>query len=229
MSAENSDDGPKIVWTFPLIRMLTSGSRLINREEGEIALGNNIQTARNKVKQRVDNRRQKFTGTEEEEGGDDELDDIVNQIDELNDSRSFSFEQTDDADADSTVDIEEGVFVPVRTRIDVGDTVVWTNNDDEVHRVLSISGNDFGSGRLEPGDSFSHTFNSEEAVVYVDPITGRQQMCGAVIVGDAELDQQLPCEEEIDAQLFEEEVEYSEGSRSMSQAAQDKDGMDRGF
>jgi len=229
MSAENGDDGPKVVWTFPLIRMLTSRNRLISRQDGEVQLGKNIKNARSKVRDRVSERRESLTSSSDDDEEEDKLDEIANQIDDINSNRRFSFTQNEEVDADVTVDIEEGVFVPVRTKIEPGETVAWINNDDSPHRVLSISGLDFGSGRLEPGEAYTHTFDDEEVVIYIDPITGRQQMCGAIIVGDVEEDFDLPCEQEIDAQLFEQEHEYAERGRSMAQAAEDKDNMESGF
>lgn len=229
MSTENSDDGPKIVWTFPLVRMLTSRGGLISRQDGEATLGNNIQNARQKVRDRVEKRKQQVSSSSDTDDEDDELDGITNEIDQINRNRDLTFGQSDGEEADATVDIEEGVFVPVRTRIEVGDTVTWMNNDDRPHRVLSLDGDDFGSGRIEPDESYSHTFNREEAVIYIDPIAGRARMCGAVIVGNAELERDLPCEQDVDAQLFEEEVEYAEAGRSLSQAAQDKQDMESGF
>lgn len=229
MSAENGDTGPKVVWTFPLIRMFTSRNRLLSRQEGNVKIGKNIQNARGKVKERIEKRKESITKGSSDDAEPDELDDIASSIDEINNNRSFSFGQESDEEADSTVDIEEGVFVPVRTNIEPGDTVVWRNNDTQVHRVLSISGLDFGSGRLEPGESYSHTFNDEETVIYIDPIVGRSEMCGAVIVGDSEEDIALPCEQDVDAQLFKDESEFSERGRSMSDAVKDKEDMNIGY
>ena len=56
-------------------------------------------------------------------------------------------------------------FDPNPVRIKVGDTVTWTNNDQySVYTITSppprvaTQGTNFMSDRLEPGDTFSHTF-----------------------------------------------------------------------
>ena len=57
-------------------------------------------------------------------------------------------------------------FDPNPVRIKVGDTVTWTNNDQYSAYVIvsppphhtGILGMNFMSDRLEPGDTFSHTF-----------------------------------------------------------------------
>jgi plastocyanin len=56
-------------------------------------------------------------------------------------------------------------FDPNPVRIKVGDTVTWTNNDQySVYTITSppprvgTQGMNFMSDRLEPGDTFSHTF-----------------------------------------------------------------------
>jgi len=49
-------------------------------------------------------------------------------------------------------------FVPKTITIPVGDTVVWTNNGNAQHTATSDSGL-FDSGTMNPGATFSHTFN----------------------------------------------------------------------
>ncbi len=48
----------------------------------------------------------------------------------------------------------------------VGGTVRWTNNDTVNHTVTSDSGSELNSGILEPGDTYIHTFNSEDTFNY---------------------------------------------------------------
>jgi len=38
--------------------------------------------------------------------------------------------------------------------------VTWTNNDAVAHTVTSDSGGELNSGVLQPGDSYTYTFNS---------------------------------------------------------------------
>jgi plastocyanin len=56
------------------------------------------------------------------------------------------------------VAIENLKYRPATVEVEVGDTVVWTNNDDRDHTVTADDGS-FDSGRLRAGKSFSKTFD----------------------------------------------------------------------
>lgn len=88
-------------------------------------------------------------------------------------------------------DNTESCYDPSRIFIKVGDTITWTNNDDALHTVTSgslIDGYDknFDSGLLKLGDSFSHTFNENNAS-YSYYCTIHPWMIGYVVVGNAEI------------------------------------------
>ena len=55
-------------------------------------------------------------------------------------------------------------YEPNPINIKVGDTVTWTNDHRESHTVTSSSG--FDSGIIEPGQSFSHTFEKTGTFQY---------------------------------------------------------------
>ena len=57
-----------------------------------------------------------------------------------------------------SVAIKSSTFVPNIVEISKGTTVTWTNDDGVPHTVTSISGA-FDSGNLEPGKTYSYTFN----------------------------------------------------------------------
>jgi LPXTG-motif cell wall-anchored protein len=76
----------------------------------------------------------------------------------------------------SEVDFE---FVPATVTVAVGDTVIWTNNGASPH---TSTGGSWNSGQMNPGDTFSHTFNSAGTFPYVCQFHESQGMVGTVIV-----------------------------------------------
>jgi plastocyanin len=56
-------------------------------------------------------------------------------------------------------------FVPNPITITVGTTVKWTNNDNVSHDVTSQN-NLFFSGNLDPGATYTHTFQSAGSFPY---------------------------------------------------------------
>lgn len=57
-----------------------------------------------------------------------------------------------------SVNIKGNTFVPDTVTIPKGTTVTWTNGDSVSHTVTSISG-EFDSGSIDPGKTYSYTFN----------------------------------------------------------------------
>lgn len=99
-----------------------------------------------------------------------------------------------------TVDMVSSTFDPVRLDVETGTTVVWENEDSYGHTVVSDQFHDvaeswdFESDTLGGADTTSYTFDSSGVYEYYCDIHGRAQMCGAILVGGATLDQDLPCE-----------------------------------
>ena len=72
----------------------------------------------------------------------------------------------DDATANAVaVTIKDFSFQPDATDIAVGDTVTWTNEDPAPHTATGQGGS-FQSGRLNTGESFSHTFDAAGTFEY---------------------------------------------------------------
>lgn len=212
MSSSDSE-GPKLVWTFPLLRAVQNRSGILN-------IGSNIGSAIGSNLMEVgassnSNREQQ-----------DDVSGLEDDIDSLKSSSEQTFSDLDDySQAEGVVEVEivDGAFVPQRTNIEPGETVEWINNDDSTHSLMSIEGNDFSSGPIESGETYEHTFDSEGVVIYIDSIEGGDEMSGAIIVGDVRLDQDLPSEKEVGRELF-----TSGPNRSMSQAAEEKQMMKEG-
>jgi plastocyanin len=91
---------------------------------------------------------------------------------------------------------------PVRLEVSTGTEVKWVNDDSTPHTVTSAQFHDKAKEwdfeeDLSASGEVTHTF--DEAGVYEHYSTsmgdgGKSGMCGAVIVGDATLDADLPCE-----------------------------------
>lgn len=75
------------------------------------------------------------------------------------------------------VSIVDFTFTPANMSVTSGTTVVWTNMDDVDHTVTSDS---FSSSALEPGDSFSYTFEEEGEYQY--ECSFHPQMTGKITV-----------------------------------------------
>jgi len=57
-------------------------------------------------------------------------------------------------------------FNPQVTSISAGDTVTWTNNDSTPHTVTSDAGTELASTTIQPGQTYSHTFNTPGSYPY---------------------------------------------------------------
>ena len=65
------------------------------------------------------------------------------------------------AAANTSVSITS-TLTPRDVTVAVGDTVTWTNNDSERHRMRTTSGPvEFDSGNLDSGENFSFTYQLE--------------------------------------------------------------------
>ncbi len=86
---------------------------------------------------------------------------------------------------DTQVYMRHDLFSPTRIQVVLGTTVTWTNQDTVPHNVtftpvVMSSSNNWESGLLSPGQSFSYTFTSQGTFQYhcqEDP-----GMVGVVIV-----------------------------------------------
>ena len=78
-------------------------------------------------------------------------------------------------------------FDPNPIEINTGDSITWTNDDNEIHTVTSGSdegpsiGTEFDSGTLAPGQSFTHQFDKPGTYEYF--CSFHDSMTGKVIVG----------------------------------------------
>jgi plastocyanin len=82
--------------------------------------------------------------------------------------------------ADEIVSITDSGFVPNTITVPVGTTVGWTN-DATANQTVSATGaaGFFDSGLLQPGDSYTYTFNAANNYTYQSLTSG---FAGEVIV-----------------------------------------------
>lgn len=74
-------------------------------------------------------------------------------------------------------------YVPATLSIDVGDTVVWKNNDPSFPHTVTASNGSFDSGQMGPGATFPFTFNSAGTFAYY--CFNHRNMIGSVNVQGA--------------------------------------------
>jgi plastocyanin len=67
--------------------------------------------------------------------------------------------------AETHASINNFKFMPNNITVPVGTTVVWENNDDIPHTVVSLDGS-FRSAALDTEDKFSFTFNKAGTFEY---------------------------------------------------------------
>jgi len=85
--------------------------------------------------------------------------------------------------ATNEVVIKSSSFQPSEITVAAGDTVTWTNEDSATHTVTgdkTVAGDDFESGNLGNGKTFSHTFS--QAGTYPYHCSIHTNMKGTVIV-----------------------------------------------
>ena len=70
-----------------------------------------------------------------------------------------------DSEATFEVQVVDFAFEPATMTVPVGSTVIWTNTGNRPHTVTAADGS-FDSGRLDPGEQFSHVFDQPGTFTY---------------------------------------------------------------
>lgn len=109
-------------------------------------------------------------------------------------------DETQMAGTDTVVSLANIAFDPKRANVAPGATVEWVNENGVAHDVTAAQFHDVAADwelavELGPGERASHTFESAGVYEYYCTIHGEASMCGAVLVGDATLDADMPCED----------------------------------
>ena len=83
----------------------------------------------------------------------------------------------------TNIEISNFAFSPQTLRVQAGDavTITWTNNDLAPHIIVSDTGNELTSEKLNQGNSYSHIFTTAGTYNYHCSI--HPSMKGQIIVG----------------------------------------------
>jgi plastocyanin len=88
--------------------------------------------------------------------------------------------------ADVTVDMKNLAFAPIEVHISPGQTVLWTNSDPLQHTVTADDAS-FDSALVDPGDTFSQSFDAPGSYQYYcvpHGSAGLHGMAATIIVDD---------------------------------------------
>jgi len=244
--ASSESDGPKLVWTFPLFRMVADRENTIFNAIASSGggIGSNVDKVRESAQETVNELSGNAVSSSEDDSsysGDGELFELSQEIDELEDGGNFSFSEEVAPGAGNTVAVNDGVFTPVVQQVDKGEKVTWINQTP-TERVIRIETAESSvSTRLGPEETFSTDFSEDTNVEFYDESEGQTEMCGAVVVGDVTEAPNVPCRDNIVLETFGVDISESSGTESapaqaarrsnssMSEAAEEKQDMDIGF
>lgn len=107
------------------------------------------------------------------------------------------------AGEDDSIDMVDTAYEPLKASVAPGTEVRWTNQDSFANTVTSTQFHDIAADwefdtEISAGESTSFTFEKPGIYEYYCTIHGQGSMCGAVLVGDVTLDEDLPCEGSLD-------------------------------
>jgi len=73
-----------------------------------------------------------------------------------------TYDATDDSpDATIKIALKDRAFVPRYITALPGQTLVWTNEDDEPHKIQAVNNADFASKKLAKGQTYRYTFPTD--------------------------------------------------------------------
>ena len=222
-SEDNSDSGPSVQfsWNFPVVRVFSGafsgiGSTVQQRRPGIITGNVADRITDSDDDSEEDDDEQQIVDVEDD---DSPLNDIRDRLSDLSNRETAALGGSSGA----SVTYDGGVFVPLRSDIDVGEEVTWDNRSGD---AITLSFNDGDTLNVPAGDTASREFNGRGTISYNIRGVPQEEVCGAVLVGDVSQSPVLPCESDVERELI--EGESSSGSvnvsapSSMSVAADEK-------
>lgn len=229
MVDENSkDEGPSLQfrWDFPMVRIISVSGRKISSKLNSVR-GDSIP-------KRIKNSTPQFRSSSDEgieedysesDNSSNRLTDLQNDIKSLRDGSSTILGQSD-SDTDVSVEFTGSTFIPLRTEVEPNEELVIENTSDQDISVEQKSGPaEFTTDISSNGDD---AIALSDEGVYIYGISGESEdnVCGAIIVGDVNKEIDLPCEDNVDVELFDDSSGNSYSSpktSSLSEAAEDKE------
>src|SRR4026207_2292318 len=79
---------------------------------------------------------------------------------------SVALAHADSGPKQKKIAIKNLKYDPPKLTVKTGETVLWTNSDDNDHTVISDDEGQFESGNLGRGDTFKHTFEKAGKFAY---------------------------------------------------------------
>lgn len=229
--AKPDDEGPLLVWNFPLIRTVQNRDGIFGMGLGSLIDGQSSDRGNSTRNDELESQTDSTTVDDE----DSVLDDIEESIDVLDDNSEMLYGSSSD---DVTITITEDGFEPEETEIGIGDTVTWVNQGNTTARISSVD-DDFTSPILDPGDTYEEEFYSPGENKFKDPTSGNSER-GVINVGtdlNPSDDNPVTFNSEDGEENDESSGDTSDSvdettdnsTRSMDEAVTDKDNDDRGF
>ena len=228
VDGNSKDEGPSLQfrWDFPMIRIISVSGRKISSKLNSVR-GDSIP-------KRIKDSTPQFRSSSGEDSGEEysesndssnRLTDLQNDIKSLRDGSSTILGQSD-SDADLSVEFTGSTFIPLRIEVEPNEELIIENTSDQDITVEQKSGPaEFTTDIASDGDD---AIALSDEGVYIYGISGESEgdMCGAIIVGDVNGEIDLPCEDEVDRELFDDNPDNSYSSpktSSLSEAAEDKE------
>lgn len=107
-----------------------------------------------------------------------------------------------DDGSEPVISVSSTGYDPRKEYVDPGTTVTWVNENTSALSGHTVTAKQIVDGAEEwefderlsrEGDEVSYTFEESGIYTYVGTVKGEDCMCGAILVGDADYGEPMPC------------------------------------
>ncbi len=221
MVDDSSDtDGPNIHidWNFPMIRLLSASTQRVSSALNDVR-GDSIPK---RIKESAPKFRSNDSIEKAESDSNNRLSDLQNDIKNLRDGSPIGLGQDSGS---SKIRYTGDVFVPLRTNVNVGEEIAVVNETSESITIesdnFSVDVSPNGESSLDIDSEGVHSINIEGV--------SESEVCGAIVVGDIDRDVELPCEDEVDREVFDDDADNNYSTSSKGTLSEVADNKDRSF